>query len=152
VIRDQKPLPPSKLEKLLIDMTVPQWMQLLNSFVFFWVQPERVSRLLNARAYRNRPHLVLTLDTRRLVNAYQPQIRLSAINSGAAAYLQGRRGSTTFKSIEDFSHPRPRSLRQPPKYVVEFAVPAAVPDVLAYTLRAERRQGSTVIETLAIGA
>jgi len=152
VIRDQKPLPPSKLERLLIDMTVPQWMRLLNSFVFFWVQPERVSRLLNARAYRNRPHLVLTVDTRRLMNAHLPQIRLSAINSGAAAYLQGRRGSTTFKSIEDFSHPRPRSLRQPPRYVVELAVPGAVPNVLDYTLRAERRQGPAVIETLFIGS
>ena len=148
VIRDQKPLPPSKLERLLIDMTVSQWMELLNGLVFFWLQDERVSRLLNARAYRSRSHLVLTLDTRRLVNDYSSQIRLSPINSGAAAYLNGSRGSATFKSIEDFPHPRPRSLSKPPKYIAELAVPFAVPNILEYTLRVERRHGGVVPETL----
>ena len=148
VIRDQKPLPPSKLERLLLDMTVPQWMELLNGFVFFWLQAERVSRLLNARAYRNRSHLVLTLDTKRLVNDHSPEIRLSPINSGAAAYLQGSRGSATFKSIEDFPHPQPRSLSKPPKYIAELAVPSAVPNILQYTLRVERLQGGVVLDTL----
>jgi hypothetical protein len=36
VIRDQKPLQVTKLEQLLTDMTVPEWIELLNSFVFFW--------------------------------------------------------------------------------------------------------------------
>jgi hypothetical protein len=148
VIRDQKPLPPSKLERLLLDMAVPQWMELLNGFVFFWLQAERVSRLLNARAYRNRSHLVLTLDTKRLVNDHSSQIRLSPINSGAAAYLQGSRGSSTFKSIDDFPHPRPRSLTKPPKYVAELAVPNAVPNILEYTLRVERLQGGVVLDTV----
>jgi hypothetical protein len=148
VIRDQKPLPPSKLERLLIDMTVSQWMELLNGLVFFWLQDERVSRLLNARAYRSRSHLVLTLDTRRLLNDYSSQIRLSPINSGAAAYLNGSRGSATFMSIEDFPHPRPRSLSKPPKYIAELAVPFAVPNILEYTLRVERRHGGVVLETL----
>jgi hypothetical protein len=129
-------------------MTVSQWMELLNGLVFFWLQDERVSRLLNARAYRSRSHLVLTLDTRRLVNDYSSQIRLSPINSGAAAYLNGSRGSATFKSIEDFPHPRPRSLSKPPKYIAELAVPFAVPNILEYTLRVERRHGGVVLETL----
>jgi hypothetical protein len=148
VIRDQKPLPPSKLERLLLDMTVPQWMELLNGFVFFWLQADRVSRLLNARAYRNRSHLVLTLDTKRLVNDHSSQIRLSPINSGAAAYLQGSRGSATFKSIKDFPHPRPRSLSKPPKYIAELAVPNAVPNILEYIMRVERLQGGVVLDTV----
>jgi Family of unknown function (DUF7002) len=35
VVRDQKPLAPSKLARLLSDMTVGQWIRLLNSHAFF---------------------------------------------------------------------------------------------------------------------
>jgi hypothetical protein len=82
------------------------------------------------------------------VNDHSSQIRRSPINSGAAAYLQGSRGSSTFKSIEDFPHPRPRSLTKPPKYVAELAVPNAVPNILEYTLRVERLQGGVVLDTV----
>jgi hypothetical protein len=146
VVRDQKPLSTSKLEQLLIDMTPSQWIELLNGFVFFWLDADRLSRLLNARAYRNRPHVVLTLDTRGLVGAYAKEIRLSHLNSGATPYVRGPRGSATFKPISEFRHPR--SLRLPPKNVVELAVPKAVPDILQYTLLVERWQASTLVEAL----
>jgi hypothetical protein len=148
VIRDQKPLQISKLEQLLIDMSVRDWIELLNSLVFFWVRPERVSTLLNARAYRDRPHVVLTLQTESLVHRHAEQTRLSRINTGATAYLTGMRGSTTFQKIGDFQHPRPRSLARPPRYVAELAVLTAVRDVLEHTLKVERRQGDTVLETI----
>src|SRR5262245_5676929 len=48
VLRDQKPLWPSKLQNLLTDMTVPQWIRLLNGHVFFWLHPDRLTGLLNA--------------------------------------------------------------------------------------------------------
>lgn len=53
----------SKLAAALTDMTVEQWLRLLNSKVFFWLQRERVNRLLGARAYRDSSHLVITFDT-----------------------------------------------------------------------------------------
>jgi hypothetical protein len=39
VIRDQQPLQPGKLAQLLTDMTINQWLQLLNRHVFFWMHP-----------------------------------------------------------------------------------------------------------------
>jgi hypothetical protein len=148
VIRDQKPLHLAKLEQLLIDMTVSEWIELVNSFVFFWLHPHRVSTLLNARAYRDRSHLVLTLDTQGIIRAYMSQIRLAHLNTGATPYYRGPRGSSTFKSIADFPHPRPRSLDKPPRRAVELAIPGAVPDVLEHTLRVERRQDGMVLDTL----
>ena len=148
VIRDQKPLQITKLQRLLTDLTVTQWIQLLNSHVFFWLHPDRLATLLNARAYRTRPHVVLTVDTRSLVSAHAARIRLSPINSGAAAYLNGYRGSATFQPIAAYQHPRSRL--RPPKYVIELAVAQHIPDIVDHTLRVERRHGDRVLETLAI--
>jgi hypothetical protein len=146
VIRDQKPLQITKLQQLLTDMTVTQWIRLLNSHVFFWLHPERLTTLLNARAYRSRPHVVLTVDTRSLINAHADRIRLSPINSGAAAYLNGHRGSATFQPIAAYQHPRSRV--RPARHVAELAVAQQVPDIVDHTLRVERRHGDRVLEVL----
>ena len=147
VIRDQKPLQITKLQRLLTDLTVTQWIQLLNSHVFFWLHPDRLATLLNARAYRTRPHVVLTVDTRSLVSAHAARVRLSPINSGATAYLNGHRGSATFQPIAAYQHPRSRL--RPPKYVIELAVAQHIPDIVDHTLRVERRHGDRVLEALA---
>jgi hypothetical protein len=147
VVRDQKPLQPTKLARLLDDdMTVWQWIRLLNSYVFFWLDHDRLGRFLNAGAYRSRPHLVLTVDTRSLVNACADRVRLSHLNSGATAYMIGRRGATTLKPIADFQHPRSR--QRPPKCIVELAVLGSVPDIAVHTVKVERWQASQVLETL----
>jgi hypothetical protein len=138
VIRDQKPLQTTKLEQLLTDMTVTEWIRLLNEQVFFWVHPERLLTLLNARAYQSRPHLVLTVSTQSLVKAHEERIRLARINSGATAYLRGHRGLTTFQRISDYRHPRSRS--RPAKHVVELAVQQHVPDIADHILQVHRQQ------------
>jgi hypothetical protein len=148
ILRDQKPLWPTKLQNLLTDMSVPQWVRLLNGHVFFWLHPDRLMRLLNARSYRERPHVVLTLDTRSLVSRYEELVRLSRINSGAIAYMNGSRGSTTFQRIADYQHPKPRSLRELPKHVAELAIPGKVPDLERHVLRVQRMRRDTVLETL----
>jgi hypothetical protein len=146
VIRDQKPLQATKLSQLLIDMTVREWIQLLNSHVFFWLHPERLTRLLNARAYRDRPHLVLTVDTGSLLSVHADRVRLSHLNSGATAYVSGRRGSATFKPIADFQHPRSR--QRPAKHIAELAVMGGVPDIAVHTIKVQRRQANQLLETL----
>jgi hypothetical protein len=146
VVRVQKPLQPTKLAQLLSDMTVGQWIGLLNSHVFFWLHPDRLARFLNAGAYRSRPHLVLTIDTRSLVRAHADRVRLCHLNSGATAYMIGRRGSTTFKPIADSRHPRSR--QRPPKYVVELAVLGGVPDIAVHTVKVERWQAYQILGTV----
>jgi hypothetical protein len=68
VIRDQKPMSDSALRKCLRGMTPTEWYRLLNAKVFFWLTPERVLGLLSARAYRDREHTVLIVDTAELLN------------------------------------------------------------------------------------
>jgi hypothetical protein len=63
-IRDQKPLRQASLSKCLRGMTLEQWYRLLNGHVFFWVTADRVKGLLQARAYRDRKHTVITIDTK----------------------------------------------------------------------------------------
>jgi hypothetical protein len=145
VIRDQKPLQTSKLQRLLIDMDVPDWIRLLNGYVFFWLHPERLERLLNARAYRDRAHLVLTVSTKSLVASYEDRIFLSRINSGAT-YVTGMRGSATFQRISDCKHPRSRLV--PPNHLVELAIIGGVPDILEHTIKVERRHAGRTLETV----
>ncbi len=66
VIRDQKPLIQSKLEKSLIDCSFQEWLRMLNSRVFFWLCERRLRTLMCASEYRAKSHLVLELDTLKL--------------------------------------------------------------------------------------
>ena len=90
VIRDQKPMPPSKLASNLIDMTPKQWYEFLNRKTFFWADWGRLTNLLNAFAYRSRSHTVLFVDTQALLTRHGHRTSLCAINSGFV-YHGGKR-------------------------------------------------------------
>lgn len=141
VIRDQKPLHPAKLAACLQDGVRPSdWLATLNSRVFFWLQPERLERLLAARAYRGGNHLVLTLDTRRLLDALpDAAVTLSRINSGSTVFRAVPRGPATFLSVSDYPHPHRAQALAAASDVAELCVSYAVPDVLAVAESAEVR-------------
>ena len=61
IIRDQKPMPPATLERCLCGMTSSEWYALLNARVFFWLDIERLNRMLKAN--HRRPQVVMILDT-----------------------------------------------------------------------------------------
>src|SRR5262245_14772912 len=67
VIRDQKPImSDARLEAALGGtLTTTEFYRLLNSKVFFWVNPDRLDRLRHAAEYRGQPQLVLILDMQR---------------------------------------------------------------------------------------
>jgi hypothetical protein len=103
VVRDQKPLSVKRLQTCLTDMTVSDWLRLLNRKVFFWPTERRVSDLLKARAYRDRRHLVLVIDTASLLATHQQRVTLSTINTGATIFDAPARGSETMVPIEVFA-------------------------------------------------
>jgi hypothetical protein len=149
VIRDQTPLRAHILEKVLRDMSTKQWLNTLNDRVFFWLHPQRLDQLLNARRNRGRPHDVLTVDTASLVATYHDRIRLSAINSGATLYPGApERGPSTFTTIEDYPYAERRRHRTPQTAVVELAVLGGVPDIADHVIRVQRRLGPTVVADL----
>jgi hypothetical protein len=148
VIRDQKPMRDSALSKCLHGMRPADWYKLLNSRVFFWVTPERVQTLLNARAYRARKHTVITVDTATLFEKYFRQVLLSPINSGSTIYRPVDRGSGTFKTLDQYPFEERRRLRGVNNAVAELCVEYAVPDIGALAIEAEIRQGNEVLEVL----
>ena len=143
VIRDQKPMPPESLEQVLVEMTCQQWYELLNAKTFFWVTIDRLNRLLNARLYRNKPHDIITLDTRSVVSRHIDSITLSSINSGVSAFgPKYTRGADLFKRIEDYDFAGTRA------EVVELAVTYCVPDISELAIAVHRYRGSTQLETV----
>ena len=133
-IRDNKPMQENVLERCLHGMTPREWYEHLNRRVFFWVDRKRLLKLLGARAYRDRPHLVLEVETSGLLERHAERVSLSPINSGATFALgPAPRGPDTFRRIDD--HPN----RKP---VVEVSVDYSVPDIAEFTLRVGRWWGT----------
>ena len=77
-------------------MTPTEWYERLNSMVFFWLTEQRLEKFLGARAYRDRRHTVLVLDTMALVEDNADLIFLSPMNSGATRPRAYPRGRQTF--------------------------------------------------------
>lgn len=139
-IRDQKPLNIAKLERCLTDMTVTEWLVLLNRKVFFWPSAQRVQDLLGAQMYRHQEHLVLVIDTRSLVRIHESEITLAPINTGAVLYNPPARGSDTLLPIADYPYDVWRKKRGAATAIAEVAVDYAVPDLTNHMLRVERRR------------
>ncbi len=147
VIRDQKPLRENTLKKLIDGMSTKEYYELLNRMTFFWARKVRLERLLNARAYRNKTHTVLTIDTRSLLNKHQGQIWLTHINSGASIYGVGRRGVGTFQRIIDYPFDDLRKKKKDDA-IVEVAVDYAVKDISKHTILVEEWKGKNPIRTI----
>jgi hypothetical protein len=140
VIRDNKPMQEKALRRCLIGMSPREWYEHLNRRVFFWVEQRRLLKLLNARAYRERPHLVLEVDASALLRRHADRVTLSPINSGATFVMNpAPRGPDTFRRIADHRDDRP---------VAELAVDYAVPDIADFTLSVSRWRGSERIEVV----
>ena len=133
-IRDNKPMQQKALERCLSEMTPREWYEHLNRRVFFWVEWKRLLKLLGARAYRDRPHLVLEVDAAGLLDRHADRASLSPINSGATFAIDpAPRGPDTFRCIADHPNGKP---------IVELSVDYALPDIAEFTLRVRRWRGT----------
>jgi hypothetical protein len=148
VIRDQKPMRETSLLKCLIDMTPREWYELLNRKVFFWPTRERLLGLLAAKAYRDRTHCVLTIDTQRLFESQLNSIKLSPINSGSTIYKPQTRGRHTFSLPKDYPYEERRKKRGVPNAVAELCVDYSVPGIEAVVSRVCHMEGPQEIELI----
>jgi hypothetical protein len=138
LIRDNKPMQEATLRRCLSGLTPREWYENLNRRVFFWVEWERLARLLGARANRDRPHLVLEVDTAGLLRSHSERIALSSINSGATfAMSPASRGPDTFRRIAE--HPKGKA-------IVELAVDYSVPNIADLAISAGRWHGAEMLE------
>ena len=138
LIRDNTPMQERSLQRCLTDMSPREWYETLNRRVFFWVDRKRLRKLLEAKAYRDRPHLVLELDTEELLRPHGDDVTLSAINSGATfAMNPAPRGPDTFRRIEYYPKSKP---------VVEVTVDYAVLGVADLAFSVSRWHGREKLE------
>ncbi len=137
VIRDQKPMSEVALERCLDGLTVSGWLRELNRRVFFWLTEGRLEKLRTARAHRDRPHLVLTFDTRTIVEKFGSSITLSPINTGSTLYDAPIRGNKTFYSIEDYPFEERRRSRGTANAIAELALMRSLPNVMAPLVEAK---------------
>ena len=142
IIRDQKPLSRSKLERALKGCSFREWLEMLNSRVFFWLNRERLQTLMCAREYCRDTHVVLILDTLRLATDFKESITLAPMNTGNTRPFAHERGLQTFSRME--SYPFKDRLRRGPYYtVVELAVEVGVPNIMDYVVEAAEMKCST---------
>ena len=134
IVRDQIPMPPERLGQCLPEDTpVGEWYLCINQRVFFWVTWQNLKWFLAARAYIRQPHLVVTVDTAKLLHTYQDQVSLADINTGSTFPKRGRefpepRSKETFKRIPDFRH----------RFVTELSVDEGVYNICDYALSVDR--------------
>ena len=133
-IRDQIPMPPESLKDCLVDMPPREWYRLINGKIFFWTTWKSLEIFLAAKEYKNSPQIVITADTRRLLERHASRITLSSINSGSTYYNPEKydrpqsRGLKTFKKVHDYNV----------RYVAELVVEEGIPDIKDITICVER--------------
>ncbi|TXN72844.1 hypothetical protein [Methylobacterium sp. WL6] len=138
-VRDQKPMSDGALEKCLLDGLTPEdWYRTLNDNCFFWLSQKRLRRLLGARAYRNDPQLVLTIETASLVNEYKDSILLSPINSGSTIWNPVKRGRSTFLPIAEYPFAEWKAKRGKANAVVELVVTGGAPNIANHVVAVHR--------------
>ena len=131
-IRDQAPMPPEALRGVLDGMTPCEWYRVINGKTFLWATKERLLNFLDAKAYRNTPHIVLKVDTHELLMRDANRVSLTHYITGSVSrFRTPRRGRYTFRGIPDYHR----------KSVVEMVVDYHIPDVSQFTLAVDEWRG-----------
>lgn len=137
-IRDQ--IPAKFLEECMHDGVDPaEYLDALNSRVFFWVSLHRLERLLNARHYRHLRHTVLRVDTAALLEEYANDVQLAPYNTGSMHVPTApRRGPDTFADLADYPYDEWVARRgRSGEHIVELTVKYAVPDIKNFVTRVD---------------
>ena len=150
VIRDQIPMSDAGLRRCLPAHMMPEdWYVLLNAKAFFWFSEARLHRLTGARAYRDREHDVLEVDSRSLIEEHRAQIWLCPINSGCTKPMPRARDESAFARIDDYPYGYWRGRRGRQERVVELAVDYGVLDIRRHVRRVVVKKGAEVLSVIA---
>jgi hypothetical protein len=140
VIRDQKPMDDIGLRKALSDgLTPSQWYRILNAKVFFWLSIGRLNTLLSAKAYRNKRHTVLVLNSARLLERHADRVMLCPMNSGCTKPFPHPRGKSTFLPLAQYPFDEWDRKRRGIEPAVELTVEGGVPDAAEFVLTVEEQ-------------
>jgi len=90
-----------------------------------------------ARAYRNQPKLLLTIDTAGLLERNAARVELSRINSGSTHPMPSPRSMADFIALERYLADGGYREHSPRRHFRELTVLGGVPDLAAFVLRAD---------------
>lgn len=145
-LRDQKPMTDARLKIALNESCTPQgWYELLNSRVFLWATEARLHTLLSAKNYREVFHDVLTIDSKKFLDAYFEKIELCHMNSGNTFPIPHSRTPAIFQSLRDYPV---KPSGAPAKEVAEVTVLFGIPDIANYVEKVDVYKGPTFIRTI----
>ncbi len=149
VVRDQLPMDDGGLRRCLPPHLTPtDWYRLLNQKVFFWLTRDRLIKLLKAGTYRDRPHTVIEVSVRPLVEAHRDRIWLCPMNSGCTKPYPHPRDEQTFRRIPDYPYSHWRKRRRRGERIVELAIDYSIPNVASFVTRVLRMQRDRELGTL----
>jgi hypothetical protein len=149
LIRDQIPMSDAGLMRCLPQRLTPSdWYALLNAKVFFWMTSQRLHKLTGAKAYRDREHDVLEVDTRSLINAHRAAIWLCPINSGCTKPMPHPRDEFSFSRIPDYPYLHWSKKRIKGERIVELAVDHSVLDICKHVRRVVVKKSDIVISVI----
>jgi hypothetical protein len=135
IIRDQRPMPPAALARALDDGLEPaDWYELLNGFVFFWPDHDRMIR--QRLACGDRPQVLLTFDASSLLSRFGMETFVSPINSGNARRKPALRGRETLVPYSMWLRdgwPTGERSRPPAEFLLRCNVPIEAPFLIDVT-------------------
>jgi hypothetical protein len=139
-IRDQRPMPPNILARALTDGATPEdWYDLLNSMVFFWVDPERLNR--QRKACGAAPQIALVIDAVAMLAEHRDRAAVTPINTGNAMRAAAPRSRSSFVPYRQWvaeawssEAQNGRGMRPATHRPVELTIRDAVPDIMNYVL------------------
>ena len=135
ILTDNIPLNLKSLSDCLDDELTPEnWIEMLNSRVFFFTNKKQAVKFLQAASNTHRQKLVLVLDTLTLAECHVKQMELCPFNSGTANPRSvPRRGLSTFSPLSKYSYREWVRLRSRKKEKIqEVVVLGAVNDIEKY--------------------
>jgi hypothetical protein len=118
-IRDQLPAPESRMKTCLVNITIPEWLQLLNSKIFFFVSKQKAQRFLDT--YDAFPNILFEVDTAALLQSHAAQASLTRIHPGSFLYNPRPRGRDSFIPLATFHYENKRNT--PAELILDTPVP-----------------------------
>jgi hypothetical protein len=129
VVRDQLPLNEAGLRTALAGsgMSVGEWLELLNSMVFFFPSVEAAATL--RAAYAREPAVLITVNARTLLREHESRLRLATFNTGYTLRRPKPRGPDSFMPLRRYERTQGA--------VREVTVLSGVPDLSSHLIEVE---------------
>ncbi len=134
-ISDNLPLSEKKLLNCLDDGLHPsQWLEMLNSRVFFWVDRKKVDGLSKSRGGSVRNLELLEFDTFSLVSNNFHKTEITPFNTGNTNHTAARRGIETFSRLAEVCYKdwRRKRMKKKPDNIAEISIVDGITDVSKY--------------------